>query len=240
MQKEIIGNSTLYCGDNIEILNNLNVNDSNIVVIADPQYGINLNTDYTKYKTKVNSKYSKYDNLRNSFKKIHSDNKPFNPEVFLKYKKIILWGANNYSDKLPIGSWLYWDKRADNGHALKSEGEVAWMNIGKMIYYFDHCWHGFARASETSKKERIQYHPTQKPIALMEWCIELLNLTENDIVLDPFMGSGTTGIACVRQNRNFIGIEIEQEYFDISCKRIEEEYQYQKNNKKFSFGDFFE
>lgn len=62
-------------------------------------------------------------------------------------------------------------------------------------------------------------HPTEKPVGLMEWCI--LNFTKNgDTVLDPFMGSGTTGVACSKTNRNFVGIEINQSYFDIARKRI--------------------
>lgn len=62
-------------------------------------------------------------------------------------------------------------------------------------------------------------HPTQKPIAVMEWC---LGFVEGETILDPFMGSGTTGVACVKLGRRFIGIEIEEKYFDIACKRIEE------------------
>jgi DNA modification methylase len=66
-------------------------------------------------------------------------------------------------------------------------------------------------------------HPTQKPIAVMEWCISLLAKSAITI-LDPFMGSGTTGVACIRTGRKFIGIEIDHQYFDIAVKRIEKEY----------------
>jgi DNA modification methylase len=62
-------------------------------------------------------------------------------------------------------------------------------------------------------------HPTQKPLALMKWCVELLPKNVSTI-LDPFMGSGTTGVAAVNLGRKFVGIEIHKPYFDIACKRI--------------------
>lgn len=186
-------------------------------VITDPPYGINLDTDYTKYRDSKKSVIGRGD-LRKRHQQIEGDNVCFDPSIFVKYKKVILFGANNYSNKLELGSWLFWDKRADNGHAFKSEGEVAWMNQGRMIYYFDHCWQGFSRSSENSE----HYHPTQKPVALMKWCIEKLKVVDNQVVLDPFMGSGSTGVAAVQMKRNFIGIEIDNRYFDIACKRIED------------------
>ena len=67
-------------------------------------------------------------------------------------------------------------------------------------------------------------HPTQKPIKLITELVES-STNENDVILDPFMGSGTTGVACVNTDRKFIGIEIEQEYFDIAVRRIEEAQQ---------------
>lgn len=79
-------------------------------------------------------------------------------------------------------------------------------------------WKGICKASEKGGKER--WHPTQKPIALMEWCIGFL--PDAQTILDPFMGSGTTGVAAVQMGRDFIGIEREPKYFDIACKRIED------------------
>ena len=65
-------------------------------------------------------------------------------------------------------------------------------------------------------------HPTQKPVALMQWCLGFL--PDAKTILDPFMGSGTTGVACVKLGRKFTGIELDSDYFDIACKRIEEAY----------------
>ena len=66
-----------------------------------------------------------------------------------------------------------------------------------------------------------QEHPTQKPIDVMEF---ICDRAPHGIILDPFMGSGTTGVACVRLGRRFIGIEIEERYYSIACRRIEDAY----------------
>lgn len=87
-------------------------------------------------------------------------------------------------------------------------------DIGGISRYF-YC----AKAS-TSEKEGVN-HPTVKPLALMEWLCKLTKSPYNDIVLDPFIGSGTTAIACINTKRNFIGIEQEQQYIDMAIKRIE-------------------
>ncbi len=79
-------------------------------------------------------------------------------------------------------------------------------------------WNGMLKDSE---KDQIRVHPTQKPIAVMEWVINQCKKTPQTI-LDPFMGSGTTGLACMNLNRKFIGIEIDPQYFDIACERIDQ------------------
>ena len=124
----------------------------------------------------------------------------------------IVWGGQ-YFPLPPSGSWLIWDKMVrefTSGHA-----ELAWTNLGKPIRAFSFS-HG---ALATEGKQ----HPTQKPRGLMEWCIGHLPAGPR-IILDPFMGSGTTGVACALTDRAFIGIEREPSYFDIACRRIEEAY----------------
>lgn len=88
-------------------------------------------------------------------------------------------------------------------------------NNGKML-------HDFIEMSGASSRERkYGKHPTQKPVALMEYFIEILS-NADDTVLDPFMGSGTTGVACKQLNRNFIGIELDETYYNMASKRIED------------------
>jgi site-specific DNA-methyltransferase (adenine-specific)/modification methylase len=203
MTKVEIGNATLYLGDCAEILPTLGHFDA---VVTDPPYGI----DYDPSQYKGNFK-----------DKIFNDDKEFNPIFLLNISKnIILWGANNYTKNLPKGGWLCWDKRTNEASdgVLGSPFELAWHNNPKKykIARIQHC--GVINADGAGLKRD---HPTQKPIRLMEWCIDLLPKNVETII-DPFMGSGTTGIACVNMKKQFVGIEKDQKYFDIDCKRIED------------------
>jgi len=121
----------------------------------------------------------------------------------------IIWGGNYFG--LPAAQrFLIWDKLQPENFSL-AMCEQAWTNIGGPAKMFRKSVLGY-------EKE----HPTQKPVALMEWCLGFL--PDAQTILDPFMGSGTTGVACANLGRKFIGIEIEQKYFDIACRRISEAY----------------
>jgi DNA modification methylase len=132
---------------------------------------------------------------------------------------MIIWGGNYFADLLPPKmGWLVWDKGL-TGFST-SDFEMAWTSrdfAARRLLY--HCGNerGFAPKSKEPRKF-INSHPTQKPTKLMEWCLDFF--PESLTVCDPFMGSGTTGIACVRQGKHFVGIERDPKYFDISCERI--------------------
>ena len=120
----------------------------------------------------------------------------------------VIWGGNYFADLLPAtGKWLVWDK----GQRInQSDGELAWTSM-----------HGALRIRTLNRVELLKdgtTHPTQKPVNLMTWCIEQAGKVNS--ILDPFMGSGTTGVACMNLGRTFIGIEREPKYFDIACERI--------------------
>jgi hypothetical protein len=121
----------------------------------------------------------------------------------------IIWGGNYFADYLPPRmGWLYWQKLIGGDF---SAGELAWTSR-----------QGALREFIYRKTNAEMEHPTQKPVALMEWCLGFLPNAET--VLDCYMGSGTTGVACVNLGRKFIGIELDPGYFDIACKRIQEAY----------------
>jgi len=131
-------------------------------------------------------------------------------------QQAIIWGGNYFTDKLPQGSfWLVWDKQ--NTMPTFSDAELAWTNIDKKsvkrIVY---------QQNGLMSKEKERFHPTQKAVEVMRWSISQMKKSDRTI-LDPFMGSGTTGVACVQLGRKFIGIELDQSYFDIACKRISDE-----------------
>lgn len=196
----------LYLGDCLEVMKGM-ADKSVDAVITDPPYGMNWDVN--------GSRYTKGGKVWGS--KITNDDKPFDPSPFLGFKKVILFGYLHFADKLPKGSVLVWIKRNDGAFgSFLSDTEFAWRKGGEGVY----CFKDAKYKSETPER----YHPTQKPVSLMKWCIE--NYTqEGDTVFDPFMGSGTTGVACVQTGRNFIGIEIDPTYYAIAEKRISDAQQ---------------
>ena len=124
----------------------------------------------------------------------------------------IIFGGNYYADLLPASSsWIVFDKLNSGDFA---DCELAWTSHRRAIRKFSYMWNGCFKQHPEDR-----FHPTQKPIALMRWIIE--NYTKpGDTIFDPFMGSGTTGVAAVQLGRNFIGCEIDPGYFAVAEKRI--------------------
>jgi hypothetical protein len=207
-REEIIGDCRLILGDCRDILPTLGPVDAGLSLLTDPPYGIGEDGgDKNRrrgYKPLVVHERLAWDVERPG------------PDVFRAMLAIsreqIIWGGNYFADLLPPSmGWLYWDKRMGGDF---SDGELAWTSQKRAVRDFSKS--PFAGLS--GGHDRV--HPTQKPVALMEWCLGFL--PEGDAILDPFMGSGTTGVACVNLGRSFIGIEREPSYFDIACRRIEE------------------
>ena len=196
----------LYNCDCLDILPYLEPVD---LVLTDPPYGINL-------KASENGGIG-----RQNFEHIIGDNEIFDPSMLLNFNDCILWGCNHYCHKIPPlkGQWYFWDKVKMNGLKLRiAEGEFAWHKLGTKPRAYRHLWSGAYRDSESGVRSE---HPTQKPIDLFLWCMSLSNTV--GLVLDPFLGSGTTAVACERLKRRWIGIEIEEKYCAIAKKRIEAE-----------------
>ena len=202
----------LYHGDCLEIMPNLEPVD---LVLTDPPYGIGI--DNQKIRTKPNRPNTHGRGGELQYTAIKWDNKPINKMYFDEMFKIsqnqIIWGANYYCSFLPNGwGWIYWDKQMGNNSF--SSGEFAFQSR----FIKGSC---FSFPSMRVKGTRT--HPTQKPIELMVFCLEFF--PSANTTLDPFIGSGTTAIACERLNRRWIGIEIEERYCQIAAKRIERERQ---------------
>lgn len=126
----------------------------------------------------------------------------------------ILFGGNYYPCP-PTSCWLVWDK--ENGTNDFADCELAWTNLPKAVRRLRYMWNGMLRANGETRGD----HPTQKPIGVMKWAISQLP-EPNNTILDPFAGSGTTGVAAVQMGKTFIGIEREQKYFEIMCRRIDD------------------
>ena len=211
MRKEIIGNATLYLGDCAEILPMIDKVDA---VITDPPYGIKW--DKTAQKDsgrKPGASLAK----KSEYIAFGWDDEPMSllmaNNLIQMSDLAIFWGGNYYGLP-PSQCWLVWDKKTGTNEF--ADCELAWTNIKKPVRKFEWMWNGMLRQGG----EERNGHPTQKPLSLMKWCIT--QCTNNpQVILDPFMGSGTTGVAAVQMGKQFIGIEREQSYFDIACERIE-------------------
>jgi len=199
-----IGNATLYLGDCAEILSTLDAVDA---VITDPPYGINENSK--KVASRGNMAKPK------DYGEFDWDKSPPPDELIelirTKGKYQAFFGGN-YFTLPPTSCWLVWDKL--NGDNDFADCELAWTNWSKAVRRLQWRWNGMIRQGNEER-----YHPTQKPLEVMKWVIDLCPKSET--ILDPFMGSGTTGVAAIQMGKKFIGIERESKYFDIACKRLE-------------------
>jgi site-specific DNA-methyltransferase (adenine-specific)/modification methylase len=207
---EHIGRATLYLGDCRDILPTLG---PFAAVVTDPPYGIGADsamhkTGGTKHGVALAPKRH-YDNT-------DWDSAPIDPEtiekILEKARFSVIFGGNFYALP-PSRCWLVWDKEVNGEFA---DAELAWTNLDKPVRLIRHMWNGMLRKGQ----EERTAHPTQKPLGVMKWCLS--HIPEAGAVLDPFMGSGTTGVAAVQMGRDFVGIEREPRYFDIACKRIED------------------
>ena len=215
-----IGNATLYLGDCLEILPTLKKIDA---VVTDPPYGINADLSMYQHSGKVvgrgpgpgrrNRRIAKREYEHSEWDKTTAD-EAINIAIQISDAAIVFGG--NYYNLPPSKCWLVWDKQ--NYGTKFADCELAWTNLNQAVRLKRHQWNGMARQNA----ERRYNHPTKKPLGVMEWCLSFL--PDAQIILDPFMGSGTTGVACVNLGRKFIGIEIEPKYFDIACERIEATY----------------
>lgn len=217
-RREVIGLATLYLGDCREIAPTLG---RPAAVISDPPYGMAWNTDSTRFSGGAQGASRGRKWPTHGAAKIVGDNEPFDPAPWLRAaERVVLWGSNHYAARLPVGTTLVWVKRNDEAFgSFLSDAEVAWMKGGHGVYANRVVDCAPRRAIEANGSAA---HPTQKPIPLMRWCIERAKVPPGGVILDPYMGSGSTGVAAVQMRHPFIGIEIEPRYFDIACRRIEE------------------
>jgi DNA modification methylase len=201
-RRVVIGDCTLYEGDCMAVMPTLG---KVAAILTDPPYGIGAAKSGAQSSIRDSAKWVKKD---------WDDERP-SREVFEAINAIswqsIIWGGNYFADMLPRSmGWLSWRKpEAETGFSL-ADIELAWTSLK------------IASRQKTLPRRDGHQHPTQKPVALMRWCLGFLPNAET--ILDPFMGSGTTGVACVKEGRKFIGIELDPDYFDIACKRIRDAY----------------
>ena len=199
----------MHLGDCLEVMPTLGEVDA---VVTDPPYGIGeargKNASRGNLAVAVDYGVSDWDDV------------PASPEQVAAMRAMSRWQiifGGNYFDLPPTSCWLVWDKQ--NGDNDFADCELAWTNLDRAVRRIVWQWHGMIRKG---KEER--HHPTQKPVGVMQWCIGWLP-ADAQTILDPFAGSGTTGVAALRLGRRFIGIERDPTYFQLACDRLRAEEQ---------------
>jgi site-specific DNA-methyltransferase (adenine-specific) len=209
----------IYCMDCLEGMRQMD--DKSVdLVITDPPYGINVDKNSNsvwgnrenKRKDPTWLKFKPKEYLEIGWDE-KSPRKEYFDEILRISKNQIIWGGIYFADILPKSpSWIIWDKKQTMPSLSKCE--LAWCSIGSHLEVFYYLWSGYAKEEP---EERV--HPTQKPIKLFEWIIKNY-AKEGDIICDPFFGSGSCLVACIRMGHQFIGFEKERTYFDAAQLRI--------------------
>ena len=214
VRTETIGAATLYLGDAREILPTVIGIGA---IVSDPPYGIGFahggggrGIDGRRHESRF------------AGRGIVGDDRPFDPAWLLeryRHLPIALFGGNHFASRLPDSSgWLVWDKREGRTRNTMADCELAWTNRAGVARLKAHFWNGMIKASEQGEARE---HPMQKPVAVMAWVLEELQIPRLTLVADPYMGSGTTGIAAIKRGCRFVGVEIDPEFFDAACRRID-------------------
>ena len=204
-----LGRHKISCGDAKINLDSFIGSTKVNLLFADPPYGISIVKKDTVGGGKIDTV--------NTYRKVIGDDEPFDPRFLLEYGDTqIIFGANHFASLLPQGpGWLVWNKtRPEWKHTTFADCEILWTNQNHTARIYTQVWRGMIRDGETSKK----IHPTQKPVRLLSEIIMDYS-KENDIVLDPFLGSGSTLMACEDTGRTCYGMEIDPLYIDDIIER---------------------
>jgi DNA modification methylase len=216
-----LGNHRVMCGDstNVQHVDKLLDGAKIDMVFTDPPYGVN---ERTNRKSSGRCKLAENQDLQPV---IGDDSTQTAIDAYelckgLKIPLLFFWGGNYFADKFPItSSWVIWDKRENKGQDDNADCEMAWTNRGGPSRVFYHLWKGCIRKSEKNEKK---VHPTQKPVELAVWSIKDYPKKKVDDVLDLFLGSGSTLIACEKTNRKCYGMELDPHYCDVIITRWEQ------------------
>ena len=205
--------SEVYLEDCVEALKRFPDKHFDLAIV-DPPYGIGM--DKTHFKTKSsNAKPTEYG--KKDWDNAIPSKEYFN-ELLRVSKNQIVWGGNYFVENLTNSScWVVWDK--DNGNSIHADCELAWTSYNTGVRKVKYLWHGMRQQNMKNKEERI--HPTQKPIALYKWL--LMNYaSEGNLILDTHLGSGSSRIAAYDLGYDFIGFEIDPEYYEKQEKRFKD------------------
>ena len=191
------------------------------LAIADPPYGIDADRSQ-KQRAGIQAGHAAAPSK--DYGNSEWDSKAPDKEWFDELRRIskhqIIWGANHFISRIPIDSscWIVWDK--DNGDNTYADCELAWTSFPTAVRRLRYKWHGMLQENMAQKEERI--HPTQKPVALYAWLLK--NYAKpGDRIFDPMMGSQSSRIAAYKMGFDYVGCELDKEYFEKGCERFDRE-----------------
>jgi DNA modification methylase len=212
-EQRTIGNCTLYLADCLDVFPQIAAD----LVLTDPSYGLNADKGTNGFGASPVRRY------QGNWDQRIPDRKYFDA-IRACSKHQIIFGGNYFTEYLPpTKSWILWDKVGE--YRFKnpfSDAEMAWTSLNIPTRKITVVQQGFIA------EEKERYHPTQKPVKLLTQILSDYS-RESDLVFDPYMGSGSVGVACVRLQRRFVGVEIDAHYFEIACQRIAEAVNDQQN-----------
>jgi site-specific DNA-methyltransferase (adenine-specific) len=196
-------------GDCLSVLPTLD-GESIAAVVTDPPYGAGW---------KHSGRPGKLSTTGKSFGiEVGGDNRDFDPSPWMMFPAVAFTGAQYFYDRLPSGGSLHvWNKRGHYKPLDHGDGDIVWINRRACCRVFDLVWRGICRHAE---HDQMILHPTQKPVALMLWMMDLLGIPEGATVLDPYAGSGTLGVACLKSGRKCILIESDARYIPVINRRL--------------------
>ena len=224
----LLGRHRVMCGDSTkrEDVEKLMDGKKADMVFTDPPYGIDVvsNSPRLQEKKKLGSIGGSVLAKIGHYSSVIGDNTTITArksiEILKNYSEnFIIWGGNYFTDfLLPSRGWIVWDKR--NGDTTFADAELAWTSFNKSVRLYQFLWSGMRREGNRAEEGKLRFHPTQKPVGLLteiinDWCKE-------DLIIDIFLGSGSTLIACEKTNRICYGMEIDAKYCDVIIKRWEE------------------
>lgn len=215
---ETIGCVTLILGDARKVLEEI---AKPAAILADPPYGKRYRSRHNEGRGRSKPEWAR---KNGNFASIAGDFEDFDPSHLLALNvPTVLWGAHEFYERLPKGGrMLVWDKLAGKTPTkCNSDVEVAWCSEKGPSRIFTHLWRGIIRAGEENVTNGPKLHSHQKPVALIDWCLQFL--PSDGVICDPYMGSGTTGLACLRRSRPFLGIEVDPVHFETALQRLQRE-----------------
>ena len=196
---------TWQIGDCLDLMQEMPNNHFDLI-LTDPPYGINICSSGKVGGDGGNFNYKATDYGTTTWDQKRVDKEYFD-EMLRISKNQIIFGGNYYTDYLyPTSCWIVWDKDNSGNFA---DCELAWTSFKSAVRLIKYRWNGMLQGNMKNKEKRV--HPTQKPLPLFKWILEKYS-KPGDLVLDPFLGSGTTLEACYQTRRNCIGFEISDEW----------------------------